>query len=279
MNGQEINVLILVKLLKLVNQNNIESILENSIKIFLENFTLWAKKVLKEYPLDKKKEDGTDFWDNNKIKPSKVEFNFDDNLCKTFAINYTKILSDILEIEYQNNELIFQLKKMSEKNYLDECIKEIENDEDLYEKDNSKILLNKFEELYDNLIKNEELKNKVINYKIIEFQKDNDDLGHIDFILALSNLKANVYKLPNCDKIKAFKYVGKIAPSTITSTSTIVGFNMLQLIGLVIRELEKKSIIHNYIIDLSTNSFTLTSKYDIVYRKKDDFDFVLLIIL
>ena len=269
------NVLILVKLLKLVNQNNIESILENSIKIFLENFTLWAKKVLKEYPLDKKKEDGTDFWDNNKIKPSKVEFNFDDNLCKTFAINYTKILSDILEIEYQNNELIFQLKKMSEKNYLDECIKEIENDEDLYEKDNSKILLNKFEELYDNLIKNEELKNKVINYKIIEFQKDNDDLGHIDFILALSNLKANVYKLPNCDKIKAFKYVGKIAPSTITSTSTIVGFNMLQLIGLVIRELEKKSIIHNYIIDLSTNSFTLTSKYDIVYRKKDDFDFVL----
>jgi ubiquitin-activating enzyme E1 len=77
---------------------------------------------------------------------------------------------------------------------------------------------------------NEELKSKIKDYKIIDFQKDNDKLGHIDLIFALSNLKANVYKLPNSDKIKTFKYVGKITPSTITSTSTIVGYNILHLI-------------------------------------------------
>ena len=274
-NNEKNNALILVKILKLINKNSIESVLENSLKIFLQNYTLWEKKVLKQYPLDKKNEDGSDFWDSNKIKPSKVEFNFEDNLCKLFAINYTKILSDILEIEYQSNELLSQLKKMSEKNNLDKYIQEIENEEEIYEKDNGNILFNKFEELYNKLMENEGLKNKIKNYKIIEFQKDNDELGHIDFIYALSNLKANVYKLPNSDKIKTFKYVGKITPSTITSTSTIVGFNMLQLIGLIISEFEKKNLIHNYIIDLSTNSFTLTSKYDIVYRKKDDFDYII----
>ena len=268
------NILTIVKFLKLINKNNFEGILESSLKIFLENYTLWEKKVLKQYPLDKKNEDGSDFWDSNKIKPSKIEFNFEDDLCKLFAINYTKILCDILEIEYQNDELILKLKKMSEKNTLDKYIEEIENEEDIYEKNNDYILLNEFEELYNNLMKDKHLKNKITNFKIIEFQKDNDELGHVDLIFALTNLKANVYKLPNCDKIKTFKYVGKITPSTITSTSTIVGFNMLQLIGLIINKFEKKDIIHNYVIDLSTNSFTLTSKYDIVYRKKDDIDCV-----
>ena len=268
-------ILTLVKFLILINKNSMESILENSLKIFLENYTLWEKKILKLYPLDKKNDDGTDFWDSNKIKPSKIEFNINDNLCIMFSINYTKILCGILEIEFQSDELHSKLKNISEKQILDKYIYEIENDEEIYEKENGQILLNKFDELYRNLMENEKLKNKIKNYKIIDFEKDNDESGHIDFILAISNLKANVYKLPNNDKIKTFKYVGKITPSTITSTSTIVGYNMLQLIGLIINKIEKKSIIHNYIIDLSTNSFTLTSKYDIIYRKKDDFDYIL----
>jgi hypothetical protein len=99
--------------------------LEYCLKIFLENYTLWEKKVLKKYPLDKKNQDGSDFWDGNKIKPSNIEFNFEDNLYKMFAINYVKILSDILEIEYQTNELLSLLKKMSEKNNLDKYTQEI----------------------------------------------------------------------------------------------------------------------------------------------------------
>ena len=273
--NEKSNIVTLIKFLNLINKNNIESIIENCLKVFLENYTLWEKKVLKKYPLDKKNEDGSDFWDSNKIRPSKIEFNLDDNLCKMFAINYTKILSDVFQIEYQSNEFLTKLQYLSEKKNLVNYIKEIENDEEIYEGENDNILFSNFEELYNNLMKNEELKNKIKNYKIIEFQKDNDELGHLDFILALSNLKANVYKLPKNDKIKTFKYVGKIVPSTITSTSTIVGFNMLQLIGLVINDFEKKNIFHNYIIDLSTNSFTLTTKYDIKYRKKDDFDNVL----
>ena len=42
-----------------------------------------------------------------------------------FAINYVKILSDILEIEYQTNELLSLLKKMTEKNNLDKYTQEI----------------------------------------------------------------------------------------------------------------------------------------------------------
>ena len=121
----------------------------------------------------------------------------------------------------------------------------------------------------------ENLRKKIINFKLMNFQKDNDELGHIDFVYSLSNLRAKVYKIPNCDKIKAFSFIGKIAPSTITSTSTIVGFNMLQLIGLIINKYQKNKIIHNYLLDLSINSYILSNKYEMIYRKKNDFNNIL----
>ena len=106
----------------------------------------------------------------------------------------------------------------------------------------------------------------------MDFQKDNDELGLIDFVYSLSDLRAKFYKISNCDKIKAFSFIGKIAPSTIITTSTIVGFNMLQLIGLIINKYQKNKIIHNYLLDLSINSYILCNKYEIVYRKKNDFN-------
>ena len=87
---------------------------------------------------------------------------------------------------------------------------------------------------------NEELKSKIKDYLIIDFQKDNDELGHINLFFALTDLKANAYKLKYSDKNKTFKYNGKIAPFTIASTSTIVGYNKLQLTWLIISKFEKK---------------------------------------
>lgn len=241
----------------------------------MENFTLWSKKVFKEYPLDKKNEELSPFWDENKFKPHIIEFNLKDKLCEIFIVNYTKYISTILEIPYKNNELLLLIQKLSENKNIEIYKEEIE---DKIKKTNNYTnfdFMEEFEELYNNIKKDENLRKKVINYKLMDFQKYNDELGHIDFVYTLSNLKANVYKLPNCDKIKALRYIGKIAPSTITSTSTIVGFNMLQLIGLIINRYQEKKIIHNYLLDLSINSYILSDKYEEVYRKKDDFNEIL----
>lgn len=268
-------ILSLIDLFNVIISNDIKNIIRYGLIIFLENFTLWSKKVFKEYPLDKKNKDGSPFWDGNKFKPHSIKFDLNDKLCEIFIVNYAKYISTILEIPYKSNELLLLIQNLSNKKNIEIYKEEIEDKIKRIDNDIEFNFIKEFEELYNNIKKNENLQKKIINYKIMDFQKDNFELGHIDFVYSLSNLRANVYKLPNCDKIKAFSYIGKIAPSTITSTSTIVGFNMLQLIGLIINHYQDKKIINNYLLDLSLNAFFLGSKYDIVYRKKNDFDEIL----
>lgn len=65
--------------------------------------------------------------------------------------------------------------------------------------------------------------------KIQEFEKDDDKNGHIDFIHAASNLKAETFKIEKCDKIKTKLIAGKITPAIASTTASIVGLVSLQL--------------------------------------------------
>ena len=62
-----------------------------------------------------------------------------------------------------------------------------------------------------------------------EFEKDNDDNGHIDFIHTGANLRANNYKIDGCDRSKTKKIAGKIIPTILTTTACIAGVTSLQL--------------------------------------------------
>jgi ubiquitin-activating enzyme E1 len=56
-----------------------------------------------------------------------------------------------------------------------------------------------------------------------EFEKDDDENNHIDFIHAAANLRAQNYKLEECDKFKSKLIAGRIVPAIATTTATIVG--------------------------------------------------------
>ena len=123
---------------------------------------------------------------------------------------------------------------------------------------------------------------KIKKIKKINFEKDNPEVCHIQFIYSLANLKAKVYKIPCCDKYYILEYVGKIAPTTITSTAVVAGFMCLQMIGLVINkmlnfaqnkddlneydEIDDEELIdnrlHNLSFNLKNNFFVLEPLYD-----------------
>lgn len=65
--------------------------------------------------------------------------------------------------------------------------------------------------------------------KIQEFEKDDDKNGHIDFIHAASNLKAETFKIEKYDRIKTKLIAGKIIPAVASTTAAIVGLVSLQL--------------------------------------------------
>ncbi|XP_073985038.1 ubiquitin-like activating enzyme 1 [Rhodnius prolixus] len=66
----------------------------------------------------------------------------------------------------------------------------------------------------------------------LEFEKDDDNNLHMDFIVAASNLRAANYNIPPADRHKSKLIAGKIIPAIATTTSVVAGLICLELIKL-----------------------------------------------
>lgn len=70
--------------------------------------------------------------------------------------------------------------------------------------------------------------------KPLEFEKDDDNNFHMDFIVAASNLRAANYKIPPADRHKSKLIAGKIIPAIATTTSLVSGLAVLEVMKLII---------------------------------------------
>jgi len=63
-----------------------------------------------------------------------------------------------------------------------------------------------------------------------EFEKDNDENYHVDFVHAMANVRAQNYKLDEMDWITVKIKAGKIVPALATTTAAIAGLQTIELI-------------------------------------------------
>ncbi|XP_044881033.1 ubiquitin-like modifier-activating enzyme 7 isoform X2 [Mauremys mutica] len=67
----------------------------------------------------------------------------------------------------------------------------------------------------------------------IHFEKDDDSNGHVDFIMAASNLRAANYGIAPADWHKSKQVAGRIVPAIATTTAAVAGLACLELYKLV----------------------------------------------
>ena len=226
----------IICLIKFENKNEIENeLIQIALKKFYQLFTEDIKNIYKYHPLNDTDESKI-FW-NNKRVPIELKFDMNSDLCINFLFSFIKIYADILNLDIpliknitifcqKLNETIMDDKNNNNNKMIDESL--ITNREVSY---------NRIISIKAQLLNDAQLFGKIKNIKSINFEKDIPELYHIQFVHSLANLKAKTYKIPCCDKFYTLEYVGKIAPTTITSTAVVGGFMIFQMIGIIINQM------------------------------------------
>jgi ubiquitin-activating enzyme E1 len=70
-------------------------------------------------------------------------------------------------------------------------------------------------------------------FNAVEFEKDDESNGHVEFVTAASNLRAIAYGIPPVDSMETRRVAGNIVPAMITTTAFVSGLSCIELIKLV----------------------------------------------
>ena len=244
---------------KMAIEKDFEKCIEKGLNQYNTNF---HNKILDLIELHKKESD--EFWTGDKRFPHPISFNKDDKYSLLFIKKYAQILARSLSIPIidDDEEIIKIIFKIKVEKYIPKPIgdtkkssggniKKMTREEfKAKQKQICEIIDNKKKEInsYFNSI------GQIINSDIVkleEFDKDDDKKGHIEFLYAFTNLRAENYNIEKCDFSKVKMISGKIVPAIASTTAAIVGIVALQLY--IFKATEDIKYLRNCYFDLARN--------------------------
>ena len=209
-------------------------------KKFEKYFPNKAKNLLFSYPLDHLMKDGTQFWKLPKRPPHVLNFdssnithlNFIKCCARLYAdmFNVTLTETNVLKDDNSLIEFLCQLEEKVPKWWPKN--KPIEIDETKKKDSVTKNTKEMSNQNYAHFLEIFESKCRTAKLNIIQFEKDDEKNGHIDFVHVTSNLRAHMYAIEPTDKLTAKKIAGKIIPAIATTTSCIAGLATIELVKL-----------------------------------------------
>lgn len=249
------------------------------------------------YPEDHTTDSGYPFWSGHKKFPQAETFDITNSTHFEFMIAASNMFACMLKVhgakhssekndpanrwmaEYRTVEwLEAELKTIGVPEYSKGEVS-LEGDENATEADNveaDKAAAAKIEELLAELLA---LGGgaQAIGFEPADFEKDDDDNFHIDFITACSNLRASNYHIPQAPRHKCKMIAGRIIPAIATTTASVAGLVMMEMLKVLQRKPVEKLRNGNY--SLGSNTYMLFEanpptqiKDEVVITKPDPAD-------
>ncbi len=180
--------------------------------IYSENHIINITEIIDKYSKEENKEDL-----GEKKLPNYLNMtNMDINMLINYINDGYNLLNQIFEttIKFDKNNIAL--------NALNILINNFEYDFEFKMKEFNEFDTEKIKEFLFSII------NKISNAKSIEFEKDDDDLGHVNWICLSSNMRNIQYSIEQTDLFETRKIAGNIIPAMITTTSLISGYQVLE---------------------------------------------------
>nr|XP_046269244.1 ubiquitin-like modifier-activating enzyme 6 [Scatophagus argus]XP_046269252.1 ubiquitin-like modifier-activating enzyme 6 [Scatophagus argus] len=209
---------------------------------FEKYFKRKALQLLHSFPLDTRLKDGSLFWQSPKRPPAPLEFDLKDSLHFTFIVSTARLFAAIYNIPYSEKDFceeevtrILSDVKIPEYRPTQKCI---ETDETAKKPDLIKGPLSSEEEReaitqLEQAIATDAVTPERLQLSPLQFEKDDDSNGHMDFVASASSLRARMYSIEPADRLKTKRIAGKIIPAIATATAAVAGLVALELIKVV----------------------------------------------
>merc|ERR1712038_1330732 len=227
--------LVIKKLLVDERPNNFEECVAWARHYWQELFHNQIRQLLYNFPPDQVTSSGTLFWQAPKRCPKGLDFDPADEVHMDFVVAAANLRAEL-----------YGIPKNTDRKSIAGIIATV-HVEEFQPKTGVKIAVTDAEaEAQNNAAMSdseelEKLKNELPKPETFgklrvtphEFEKDDDSNGHIDFIVACSNLRAANYSIPPADRLKSKGIAGRIIPAIATTTSLVAGLVSLELFKLV----------------------------------------------
>ncbi|RVE76414.1 hypothetical protein OJAV_G00007330 [Oryzias javanicus] len=209
---------------------------------FEKYFKRKALQLLHSFPLETRLKDGSLFWQSPKRPPTPTDFDLKDPLHFTFIVSAARLFAEIYNIPFSEKDLsedavskILSDVEIPEYRPSEKCI---ETDETAKKPDQMKMPLSSEEEReaiaqLEQAISADGVTPEALRMSPLQFEKDNDSNGHIDFVTSASSLRARMYSIEPADRLKTKRIAGKIIPAIATATAAVSGLVALELIKVV----------------------------------------------
>ena len=226
---------------------NIFYIVNNPSKLLIIKFAIFIFNYYFDYNINKLLIEKKVALENNitNKKPSSLKIDLNEKNTILYFNSFYYIFSNIINFKEKIN--LEEIKKIVSEEKI------LLNDNNLSKEDLIKHFNN---EILKKIKKNENnIQKKITMIRPEKFEKDDDDNYHINFILSFTNLRANNYKIENCDFLKVKEIAGNIIPAIASTTATIAGLSSLQIFTLLLTD--NLNQFRNSTINLGTSIFDL----------------------
>ncbi|KAJ9469126.1 Ubiquitin-activating enzyme E1 2 [Diplonema papillatum] len=217
----------------------------------------WARRKYQSYfvdrielltyncPQDMKTEAGTSFWSPPKRFPSLVPFDADDETAMKFIIAASNLRAKLYGFPDEHRDVEYFKKVLNDVKV--PVFKPFKTKVKTEEDEGNETTDMAGTEMTDDVARLEAARNEIAGvaskqakkaYFVNEFEKDQDDNFHIDFIQAFANLRARNYDIGEIDFLQTKLKAGRIIPAIATATAMATGLVCLELL----KVLDKKPL-------------------------------------